>query len=366
MAQVIFRRGRWYSDFRLKGRGRVRRPLSKDKREAQVELGKLIERLRGEAKGEAEKNISWPRFKERYEEHIGAKKPATQSRDRAAIAALEREFPLHALAQMTPDLLDRFKARRLAAGTGKATVARDVSALKAMMHKAEDWGYSARQKWATVKKPKVARKKLYFHTPEEFGRLLSRTSGHWRLVALLAARAGLRREEIHTLTWEDVDFERNRIHVVPKEVAPGVSWEPKDYEQRFIPMAQDLREALEAARKRAKARWVVIQGDGERPSLAVMTAYMRKVAKRAGLRGSIHILRHTFGSHLAQAGVPLKTIKDLMGHADMSTTEIYAELLPENLEDAVARLPLVQPAKFTPGKPGPKPGFRRGFRSKRL
>jgi DNA-binding transcriptional MerR regulator len=59
-----------------------------------------------------------------------------------------------------------------------------------------------------------------------------------------------------------------------------------------------------------------------------MSAYFRKLTRKAGLKGSIHILRHTFASHLVQAGVSLKVVKDLLGHSSMATTEIYAHVLP--------------------------------------
>lgn len=328
MAQVILRGAGWYSDFRAGGR-RIRRFLAKDKRLAQVELGKLLDTFRGDAAGKPSKRITWAEFKTRYFEYgEGAKRPQTVLRDRAAILALEKTFPITALGQITPELLERWKAARLADGKGKATVSRDLKAVKAMLHKAVAWGYTDKLAWHSVKPIKTTRKKLYFHSPEELAALLAICHGPWKTICLLGARAGLRREEIRMLTWEDVDFTTNRIHVTPKE-----GWEPKDYEQRFIGLAADLREHLLSLKR--KGPWVI----GERPNLGVMSAYFQKLSRRAGLRGSLHILRHTFASHLVQAGVPLKTVKELLGHSSMATTEIYAHLTPQNLDQAVSLLP---------------------------
>lgn len=133
------------------------------------------------------------------------------------------------------------------------------------------------------------------------------------------------------LTWDDVDFNRKRIHITPKD-----GWDPKDFSQRFIGMSADLHDHLLQIPR--DGRWVLGKN---RPSIPVMSAYMAKLSHKAGLKGSIHILRHTFASHLAQAGVSLKTIKDLLGHSDMKTTEIYAELLPENFDTAATRLPVI-------------------------
>lgn len=333
MAQIILRGDQYYSDFRFKGR-RIRRPLSTNKREAQIELGKLIEKLRQEGTGKPSLNISWADYKVKYLTYCdGSKKAKTATRDRAAIKALERDYPITQLSQVKPEILDLWKSKRLKAGYGKTTVNRDISAIKALMKKAASWGYALKHDWSSVKEIKIARRKLYFYSPKELSLLLSKCRGVWRTICLLGARSGLRREEIHMLTWEDIDFTRNRLHVVGKD-----GWEPKDYEERFIPLAGDLRAHLEAIRGKSPPKWVC--GD-PRPVLDSLTSYMRKISRKVGLKGSINILRHTFASHLVQAGVPLKTVKDLMGHSSMETTEIYAELIPENFEDAVSRLPVL-------------------------
>lgn len=333
MAQVIPRGRGYYSDFRTDGR-RIRRFLDKDKRQAQIKLGKLLEQMRGDDGGQPSKNISWADFKKKYLEYCeGSKRNKTVLRDRYTLHAFEEDFPnILQLAQVTPEIMELWKTRRLKEGMGKPTINRDMTAMKAMLHKAEAWGYLDKRNWASVKEIKVTRKKLYFHSPKELGTLLTRCKGVWRTICLLGARAGLRREEMYMLTWEDVDFSRSRIHITPKD-----GWEPKDYEQRFIGMPRDLREHLLRLTKSVNpGRWVLGR---DRPSLGVISAYMAKLTRKAGLKGAIQILRHTFASHLVQAGVPLKTVKDLLGHSNMATTEIYAELAPENIDAAVSKLP---------------------------
>lgn len=152
---------------------------------------------------------------------------------------------------------------------------------------------------------------------------------------MLCVRAGLRRGEAYHLTWEDVDFERNRVHVAPK-----LGWNPKDYERRWIPLAEDLRGYLERLKNDQNGSPHVLGDD--RPDLTVMSSYWRKLVKKAGLKGTIHTLRHTFGAHLASAGVSIYVIRDLMGHASVETTSIYAHLAPEALGDAVEKLPPIK------------------------
>jgi integrase len=331
MAQIIRRGSGWYSDFRS-GKRRIRRFLSKDKREATIKLGELLAEMRGEYSGKPSQNISWAAFKAKYLEYsTGSKRPNSVLRDQNAINAIERTSPLDRLSQLTPEYLELLKGKRMKDGKRAPTINRDMTAIKALAHKAEAWGYMTKQDWTSVRPIKEARKKLYFHSPTELSRLLSKCNGVWRTLCLLGARAGLRREEIYMLTWADVEFDHNRIRIAAKD-----DWTPKDYEQRFIPMAADLREHLNGLDK--SGRWVLGEN---RPSLAVMTAYFRKITRKANLKGTIHILRHTFASHLVQNGVELKTIKDLLGHESMKTTEIYAELIPDNFDDAVLKLPKI-------------------------
>lgn len=302
-----------------------------------------MDRLKGESTGRPYRNITWWDFKKKYITYSeGSKRPQSVKRDKAAMSALEKNFPLTRLNMVTPELLEQWKGKRLKDGKGKPTINRDVKAVKALLHKAEAWGYLDKRNWSSVKVIKTTRKKLYFHTPTELGRLLAICEGVWRTMCLLGARAGLRREEMYMLTWEDVDFKRNRLHITPKE-----GWEPKDYEQRFIGLAVDLKAHLLEIKPKSQ-KWVLGDEDGKRPSLAVMSAYFQKIARKAKLRGSLHILRHTFASHLVQAGESLKVVKDLLGHSSMETTEIYAELSPDNIDQAAMRLPEI-PGGFQSG-----------------
>jgi site-specific recombinase XerD len=74
----------------------------------------------------------------------------------------------------------------------------------------------------------------------------------------------------------------------------------------------------------------------------VLTEWITSAQKGAGLktRGGLHILRHTFCSHLAMTGAPAMSIKELAGHANLSTTMRYMHLSPGAKEDAIRLLDL--------------------------
>lgn len=333
MASIFKRGGVWYSNIRIQGQ-RLRKPLSTDRRIAEEKLGELVKMRNAHRHAHAPVNMRWQDFRKRYLEQSRAeKKPNTWQGEERAFNQLEKVAPIYRLAQLTPELLDTVKARWVKAKRGKYVINRDLRSIRTAIHKAEAWGYVPRQDWSTNTYLKTPRGRLHFFTVEDMRKLLKVCRGLWRTILFLGFYAGLRREEIHTLRWQTIDFARNRIHIEPTD-----EWSPKDNERRFIPMARDLRAYLEKLAKTACGPYVVAEG-GERPALATMSVYFKRLVRKAGLKGSIHTLRHSFGSHLASSGAPPKAIQEMMGHSKLETTEIYMHLAPGTKEAAVDHLP---------------------------
>jgi len=96
--------------------------------------------------------------------------------------------------------------------------------------------------------------------------------------------------------------------------------------------------ALKAHRHLRNAR-VLCEGDGRSLSQKVMQCLVRRAAKRAGLKNEgIHVLRHTFCSHLAMQGAPARAIQELAGHKDLTTTQRYMHLSPAATVNAIRLL----------------------------
>ena len=100
----------------------------------------------------------------------------------------------------------------------------------------------------------------------------------------------------------------------------------------------DFHEEFKAKQK--NSGFVFATKDGM-PSENYIRNSMLTAAEKAGISKRVypHLFRHTYGSHLAMAGVDLPSIKELMGHSNISTTMIYAHLQPEHLKKAVNKLP---------------------------
>ena len=158
------------------------------------------------------------------------------------------------------------------------------------------------------------------------------------IVNLLGGDAGLRRGEIIAIEWPAVDLRRGLITVEQSEWKGKVT-ETKGMEYRVIPMTKRLREALQAHRHLRGER-VLYTDDGETITAKVLQRWMGKAQRRAGLRanGAIHILRHTFCSHLAMRGAPALAIQRLAGHQNLSTTLGYMHLADGEKERAIRLL----------------------------
>jgi site-specific recombinase XerD len=138
------------------------------------------------------------------------------------------------------------------------------------------------------------------------------------------------------LEWTDVDSAKRQLCVARSEWKGHVTV-PKGGRLRYVPLTKRLTEALRQARHLQGAR-VLCDGEGQALTQKVIQVTMRRVARRANVRPGVHILRHTFCSHLAMRGAPTRAIQELAGHADLATTQRYMHLSPAAVESAIRLL----------------------------
>jgi len=150
----------------------------------------------------------------------------------------------------------------------------------------------------------------------------------------LGLKAGLRQGELLALRREDVDLVAGRL-VVRQAVACGVVGSTKSRKNRETPLSRDAVRTLKAHRH-LRGPLVFCDRDGEMLTKGVCKWPLWRACKRAELRRiGWHVLRHSFASHLAMRGVPLKAVQELMGHATIEMTMRYAHLSPGVRRDAV-------------------------------
>lgn len=156
----------------------------------------------------------------------------------------------------------------------------------------------------------------------------------YRAIFLCLYHAGMRKQEVVTLTIGRVNFEANHITVKGK----------RDKE-RILPMSPLLRGALRQWLDERKRRShddpdLVFPSRITGKSLTDIRRGIEFAKKKAGITKRItpHMLRHSFATHLLDAGIDLRTIQELLGHDEISTTEIYTQVAYFKKEEAINAL----------------------------
>jgi site-specific recombinase XerD len=102
-------------------------------------------------------------------------------------------------------------------------------------------------------------------------------------------------------------------------------------------LTRRLAEALNGERHLRSPR-VLCDREGKPATQKLVQVATRRAARKANVRPGVHILRHTFCSHLAMRGAPARAIQELAGHQDLSTTQRYMHLSPAAIDAAIRLL----------------------------
>lgn len=150
--------------------------------------------------------------------------------------------------------------------------------------------------------------------------------------------AGLRREELLWLTFDDVDLkvgDLGMIRIRAKTIT-GEFWQSKTKQNRAVPISSDLRYYLDKyVPKLTAEKWFFASPQGKRYDPDNFSRDLRNTNKKAGIQWTCLDFRHTFGSHLAMKGESLYKISALMGNSPEICRRHYAALIPEALTDSV-------------------------------
>ncbi len=318
----LFRRknGYWYIRFE---RGKEKSLRTKDKRLAE----RLFKEIQKEAlKGriillEKENNIKTSEFFKEYllwTEKI--KNYETVRRDKCAFKNFLRiigDKPLRAIGIRD---VEKFLVTCLDLGRKKSGINVDYRHLKAAFNKAKEWGYIKENPFTRVKPLKEEKKPPKFLSKEEVKKVLKaiKEDKDFRDIILFTLETGCRRQEILNLQVKDIDFTNGLINI-----------KGKGNKIRTIPITSRVKKLLE---ERCKNRVGKVFPLWHKDTI---TKKWRKLMKKLGMDYRFHDLRHTAASWLAIRGVPLQFIQELLGHSNITVTQIYAHLRPEVLRKAL-------------------------------
>ena len=209
--------------------------------------------------------------------------------------------------------------------------------LKAAFNKAVDnWGYIKENPFRKIKVPKIPEKLPVFITESQFKLILEETNLEiLKDIFTLLFYTGMRVSEITHMTWMNIDFNKKQIIVRNTEV-----FVTKSKKERIIPMYKTVYEILKKREvyKRSDSYPVFFRILGIRLRTDYISRKFRRAVdstKTVGKEVHLHTLRHSFASNLVRRNVSLTLVQTLLGHASVSTTEIYSHVNREDLVEAV-------------------------------
>jgi integrase len=261
----------------------------------------------------------------------------------AALSALLPDLGATRLDAITRNDIQAVADRLLAAGRDPSTIRNAIMPLRVIYRRALARGEVALNPTAGLELPAVRGRRDRIADPAEAAQLLAALSEDDRPLWATALYAGLRRGELMSLAWEDVDLAAGLIRVER-------SYDPKEGEfvaaktragRRRVPIAGLLREALLDHKLRTRSTGLVFGRDGSRPfdysSLRSRAAKAWKDARLAPI--GLHEARHTFASLMIAAGVNAKALSTYLGHANIAITmDRYGHLMPGSEDEAAGLL----------------------------
>ncbi len=241
--------------------------------------------------------------------------------------------------------LRRYLAALAESGNAPSTIARKLAVLRGLLRVQMDLGARDENPAELLSSPKRPQRLPRVLKPEEVATLLDRIPATTplelrdRVAFELAYSSGLRAEELVSLDLESVDFDAECVRV-----------EGKGSKTRLVPFGEHARAALQRYLERGRPalevenqRALLLSKSGRRLSTSDVRRRLRIWSRRAATRSPAvidahpHALRHSFATHLLEGGADLRAIQELLGHATISTTQVYTRVESRRLRAAYAR-----------------------------
>lgn len=228
---------------------------------------------------------------------------------------------------LTREGAQRFVASLLAGRRKASSVARAAAALRSFLR------FLGKPDVARfVVTPKQPRRLPHPLSGEQIGRLVdpdedARFALRDRALVELLYASGLRASELASLRWADVNLDAGYVRCLGK-----------GSKERVVPLGrpaiQALREYAAAGRGAPAEDFLFVSAKGGRLARESVWRILQRLALRRGVRGRVfpHAVRHSFATHLVENGADLRYVQEMMGHAKISTTQVYTQVDGERLK----------------------------------
>ena len=221
-------------------------------------------------------------------------------------------------------------------GLNEKSIARNISSLKSFYKFLVINKYTSLNASDGIYLPKIKKSLPNTLTPNEVSKLLDielNDCFSYRNKAMLELlyATGLRVSELINLKLQDIDFSQDIVRTFGK-----------GSKERIIPIGDYAKEYLEKyiyeyrsiMLKSENCEYIFLNNHGKRLTRQGFFKILKKIALEKGIKKDLspHTIRHSFASHLLKYGADLRTIQELLGHSDISTTQIYTHITNEELK----------------------------------
>ncbi len=226
-------------------------------------------------------------------------------------------------------------------GKAAATVTRALAAVRSFFGYLNRTGVIPTDPTLALEAPQPEKKAPAVLSAEEVDRLLScpdcRDCKGLRDKAMLELlyATGIRVSELIGLNLDDINLELNFLRLAGKK------------QERVVPVGHQAVEAVKHYLERSRCELVLnaeetalfVNCSGQRMTRQGFWKVVKDYGKRAGISEELtpHMLRHSFAAHMLENGADMKSIQELMGHADISSTMIYSRLIDPKIRDVYAK-----------------------------
>ncbi len=226
--------------------------------------------------------------------------------------------------------------QKISKSENASSVSRCISTLKSFYRFLELNKYTSLNPLTTITNPKTVKKLPKILSEEEIEKLLDinlKTDFDYRNKAMLELMysSGLRVSELINLNVNDIDLSNASVRIFGK-----------GSKERIIPLNDYAIDALNnyilnhrrSLFKHGESNYLFLNNHGNKMTRQGFFKILEKIAKEKGIKSELspHTLRHSFATHLLKHGADLRSIQELLGHSDISTTQIYTHITSERLQ----------------------------------
>ena len=341
MASLVFKHNSYYAVFSVNRSKKWIRLGKIHKIEAKKILKQLeTEHLKGKLGILDTKQILLSDFLDEYLIHCRTNKaPNTYRLEKGIAKNIQSYFGNVLLRRIDNYGLEGYKTSRVSKGLKPASTNRELMAIKYMLRKAKDWQYI--DDIPHIKLLKIPNRPIRYLSVKEMENLINHSSVWLKPIIIVLRNTGMRIGELLGLRLTEIDLSRGYITVRS----------PKTNNYRVIPINNELSPLLHfltnnyIATRSMKINkrmdihneYLFCHPDGSR--IKSIKHSFNNACKHADIKANIHMIRHSFASHLVMNGVDLVSIKELLGHTSISTTMIYAHVSNEHKFKTAEKLP---------------------------